>query len=72
MPALEAARLYKDGWASRIIFNQPQRKEDFYAFSSLGIDFVEQHEYDREALLHSDVPEDAIRVIKEKVENTLG
>ncbi len=51
--ALEAARLYKDGWAPRIILNQPQRTEDFYAFSSLGIDFVEQHEYDREALLHS-------------------
>ncbi len=70
--ALEAARLYKDGWAPRIILNQHQRKEDFYAFSSLGIDFVEQHEYEREALLHSGVPEDAIMVIEEEVENTLS
>lgn len=68
--ALEAARLYKDGWAPRIILNQPQRKEDFYAFSSLGIDFVEQHEYDREALLHSGVPDDAIMVIEEEVEKS--
>ena len=70
--ALEAARLYKDGWAPRIILNQPQREEDFYAFSSLGIDFVEEHEYDREALLHSGVPDDAIMVIEEEVENTLA
>ncbi len=70
--ALEAARLYKDGWAPRIILNQPQREENFYAFSSLGIDFVEQHEYNREALLHSGVPEDAIMVIEEEVENTLA
>ncbi len=48
------------------------RREDYYAFSSLGIDFVEQHEYDREALLHSGVPEDAIMVIEEEVENTLA
>ena len=70
--ALEAARLYKDGWAPKIILTQALRKEDFYAFSSLGIDFVEQHEYDREALLRSGVPDDAIMVIEEKVENTLA
>ena len=68
--ALEAARLYKDGWAPRIILNQSQRKEDFYAFSSLGIDFVEDHTYDSEALLLSGVPEDAIIVIEQEVENT--
>ncbi len=68
--ALEAARLYKDGWAPKIILNQSLRKENFYAFSSLGIDFVEQHEYDREVLLRSGVPDDAIMVIEEEVENT--
>lgn len=69
---LEAARLYKDGWAPKIILNQALRRETFYALSSLGIDFVEQHEYDREALLHSGVPEDAIMVIEEEVENTFA
>jgi len=68
--ALEAARLYKDGWAPEIILNQALRRETFYAFSSLGIDLVEQHEYNREALLHSGVPEKAIMVIEEEVENT--
>ncbi len=33
---------------------------------------MEQHEYDREALLHSGVPEDAIMVIEEEVENTFA
>jgi len=70
--ALEAARLYKNGWAPKIILNQLVRREDYYAFSSLGIDFVEQHEYDREALLRSGVPEDAIMVIEEEIENTLA
>ena len=31
---------------------------------------MEQHEYNREALLHSGVPEKAIMVIEEEVENT--
>jgi len=70
--ALEAARLYKDEWAPRIILNQSVRKENFYAFESLGIDVVEQHEYDHEVLLRSGVPDEAIWVIEEEVENTVA
>ncbi len=70
--ALEAARLYKDGWAPKIILNQALRRETFYALSSLGIDLVEEYQCEREALLHSGVPEDAIMVIEEEVENTLA
>ena len=70
--ALEAARLYKDGWAPKIILSQSLRGEDFYALESLGIDFVEQHEYDREALLGSGVPDNAIMIIEGEVENTLA
>jgi len=70
--ALEAAKLYKDGWAPQIILSQSLRKEDFYAFKSLGIDFMEDYDYDREALLRSGVPSNAIIVIEEEVENTLA
>lgn len=70
--ALEAARLYKDGWAPKVILSQSLRRENFYALNLLGIDFVEQHEYDREALLRSGVPGDAIIVIEEEIENTLA
>ena len=70
--ALEAARLYKDGWAPKVILSQSLRRENFYALNSLGIDFVEQHEYNREALLRSGVPDDAIMVMEEEVENTLA
>lgn len=69
---LEAARLYKDGWAPQVILNQPWRKQEFYALQTLGIDFVESHEYDREVLLRSGVPDEAILVIEEEVENTLA
>jgi len=70
--ALEAARLYKDGWAPKVILSQSRRTEDFYAFESLGIDFVEQHEYDYAALLRGGVPDDAIIMIEEEIENTLS
>ena len=70
--ALEAAKLYKDGWAPTVILNQPLRREDFYAFQSLGIDLVEDHEYDRKALLRSGVPDEAIVAIEQEVENTLA
>jgi len=70
--ALEAARLYKDGWAPKVILSQSLKRDNFYALNSLGIDFVEQHEYDREALLRSGVPDDAIIVIEEEIENTLA
>ncbi len=70
--ALEAAKLYKDGWAPKIIINQALRRKTFYAFSSLGIDWVEEYEYNREALLQSGVPEDAVMVIEQEVENTLS
>jgi len=70
--ALEAARLYKDEWAPRIILNQSVRRESFYAFESLGIDVVEQHEYDHEVLLRRGVPDEAIWVIEEEVENTVA
>jgi len=68
---LEAARLYKDGWAPRIVLNQAQRKEDFYAFSSLGIDWVEEYEYEREALLHSGVPDKSLRLSRKRLKTPL-
>lgn len=70
--ALEAAKLYESGWAPKIILGRSVRTEDYYEFRSLGIDFVEQHEYDHLALLHSGVPDKAIMIIEEEVESTLA
>ena len=69
---LEAARLYNDGWAPKIILTQPLKGAHVYAFESLGIDFMEAHEYEQEALLRSGVPDEAIMVVEEEVENTLA
>lgn len=69
---LEAARLYKDGWAPKIILSQSLRRGDFYAFEALGIKIVQEHEYDREALLRSGVPDHDIMIIEEEAANTLA
>jgi len=69
---LEAARLYKEGWAPKIILSQALRRGDFYAFEALDIKIVQEHEYDREALLRSGVPDHDIMIIEEEAANTLA
>ena len=69
---LEAARLYKEGWAPKIILSQALRRGDFYAFEALDIKIVQEHEYDREALLRSGVPDHDIIIIEEEAANTLA
>ena len=69
---LEAVRHYKDGWAPKIILTQPLKGEHIYAFESLGIDFMGNHEYEQEALLRSGGPDEAIMMLEENVENTFA
>jgi len=70
--ALEAAKIFKEGWAPKVILNQSLRRANFYAYESLDIEVMEQHEYNREVLLRSGVPDEAITVIKEQTSNTIA
>lgn len=45
--ALEAAKIYKEGWAPKVILNQSLRRANFDAYESLDIEVMEQHEYNR-------------------------
>ncbi len=69
---LEGARLYKDGWAPKVVLTRPSRKPSFDTFESLGIHLMEWHELHREVLLRSGVQSEAIVVIDQEVENTLA
>jgi len=69
--ALEGAKLYKDGWAPKVILTRPYRKRLFDTLESLGIHKKEVHELNYEVLLRSGVPPEAIVVIDQEVENTL-
>jgi uncharacterized SAM-binding protein YcdF (DUF218 family) len=70
--ALEAAKIYKEGWAPKVILNQSLRRANFYAYESLDIEVMEQHEYNRAVLLRSGVPDEAITVIMEQTSNTIA
>jgi len=70
--ALEAARLYKDGWAPKVILTRPHRKRHSSILESLGIHRMEVHELHYEVLLRSEVEVEAIVVIDEGVGNTLS
>ena len=58
--------------APKIILSQSLRRGDFYAFEALGIKILQEHEYDREALLRSGVPDHDIMIIEEEAANTLA
>lgn len=66
--AMEAAELYKDGWATKIILTRGKRDQAYYALESLGIKFTD---YNREILLRLGIPGDAVVLLDEEVENTV-
>ena len=69
--ALEGAKLYREGWAPKVILTRPYRKRLFDTLESLGIHKKEVHELNYEVLLRSGVQPEAIVLIDQEVENTL-
>lgn len=70
MRALEAAEIYKAGWASKIVLTREQRHEEYYLLRRLIPDIREERDYNREILLAVGVPESAIVMIGDEVDNT--
>ena len=66
--AMEAAELYKDGWAPKIILTWGKRDEAYYALQSLGIKPLD---YNREILLRLGIPSNAVLLLEDEVENTV-
>ena len=69
---LEAARLYKDGWAPRIVLTRGKRFKRYYALKALGLVYPEHHEVSRQVLLKLGVPDEAISVVEGEIHSTLS
>lgn len=68
--AMEAARIYKEGWAREVWLTQGSASEEDLAMSRLGIDRPAEYTYSREVLTRRGVPGSAIRVLPERMVNT--
>ena len=68
---MEAARLYRAGWAPLIVLVPGARREEAHALQDLGIDVSESWELSREVLLQQGIPAAAILVSKDEAEGTL-
>jgi uncharacterized SAM-binding protein YcdF (DUF218 family) len=68
--ALEAARLYKAGWADEIWLTEGGWTSDDVALSELGVERTPEHVYNRQVLEHHGVPGTAIRVVETRNNNT--
>ncbi len=69
--AMEAAELYGNNWASRIILTRGKRGDEYLVLRTLGIDIHEGWDYNRQILLRLGVPGDAIILLDGEVENTV-
>ena len=68
--AMEAARIYKDGTARQVWLTQGGLFLEDVALAELGIDKTPEYAYSRSVLERMGVPDDAIRVLPERNNNT--
>lgn len=68
--ALEAATLYHEGWAPKVIVTRALRSKEYYMLQALGITVPEEREYNREILLKREVPLHAVILIEREAANT--
>jgi uncharacterized SAM-binding protein YcdF (DUF218 family) len=66
--ALEAARVYKQGYAKQVWLTHST--EPGAALAQLSVTYVGEESYDKQVLLLEGVPEDAIRILDPPIVNT--
>jgi uncharacterized SAM-binding protein YcdF (DUF218 family) len=66
--ALEAARIYQQGYAPRVWLTHST--EPGASLEKLGVQYEGEEEYNKEILVHEGVPEGAIQVLEPPIENT--
>jgi len=70
--AMEAAQIYRQGWAPEVwLFHDDPRGID-EVFTSLGIHHIGEEEYDRQVLERLGVPKPAIRTLETPTTNTVS
>ena len=68
---MEAAKLYRAGWAPRVVIVRGARREELKALQNMGIEVGERWELSREVLIRQGVPASAILVPEDEAEGTL-
>jgi uncharacterized SAM-binding protein YcdF (DUF218 family) len=66
--ALEAARLYKQGYSARVWVTRPKEPES--TMERLSVPFQGEEFYDKQVLIHEGVPESAITILDPLIVNT--
>lgn len=69
--AMEAAGLYREKWAPKVVLTRGVRREEDSALEALGLTLQGQDVLNREILLRSGVPAAAIVILPRRVDNTL-
>ena len=68
--AMEAAELYRAGWAPVVVLTRGLRREEYYAFRKLGMKFIEAHDLNRQVLRRQGVLPGAIVILDNETVNT--
>jgi uncharacterized SAM-binding protein YcdF (DUF218 family) len=68
--AMEAAEIYKQGWAPEVWLFKDDPRGAVQAFAQLGIHHITEDEYDQQVLERLGVPRTAIRVLDPPTTNT--
>lgn len=69
--AMEAAELYRAGWAPQVILTRGTQREEQQALRALNVPISQEWELNREVLLRLGVPPSAILVLEGEAEGTL-
>jgi uncharacterized SAM-binding protein YcdF (DUF218 family) len=70
--AMEAASLYQRGWAPQVWVTRGVDPAEEAALVRLGVEVVGEETYNRHVLERLGVPSEAIRILDEAVQNTVG
>lgn len=69
--ALEAAAIYRQGWAPEVWITKPARPAEEEALAELGVRVIGEETYNRQVLDRLGVPTEAIRLLSDGVQNTV-
>ena len=70
--AMEAAEIYRQGWAPEVWLLRDETDESDEAFAKLGIPHPTEQDYDREVLAKLGVPTKAIRILEPPTTNAVS
>ena len=63
-----AADVYQQGYTPLVWVSRPAGPQEELA--QIGVDYIGEEEYNREAIVHRGVPESAVQILPEEIENT--